>query len=435
MRVVCCIQEEESNEINFLLESLLGIKPDIFFNLHDAESFLTHTSDINLFIINNSKIDTAAVTALCNLLKKETGIIASKTHKNALPLSPLVILEDESFPTLLFGCIEDLIKKGTLIKSTGTSGHIKIRTKLLLSVIPLRGDIYIQLNEKKFIKLFHQGDNFDIDDWKKYTQQKGIEYLYIQRTQVQEFLEKYRLELEKNLTKTPSAPIGEIAENNIAIMEAIQEIAFNTGFTKETRDLVKTQMKVTAQTVSKNTNLSKILNKIDQSKGDYISVHSTLTGVIACALSSKMTWSSEATYQKLILAGFMHDLGLNNQKLAACSSIDEAEAGGFTEQEVKDFKKHANKASEIVQQFTEIPPDVDTIILQHHEMPDGSGFPRAIKGSYISPLASVFIVAHDVAAEYIRLGHAFNPLEYIPKALEKYPTSQFKKIIQLVSSI
>ena len=43
----------------------------------------------------------------------------------------------------------------------------------------------------------------------------------------------------------------------------------------------------------------------------------------------------------------------------------------------------------------EIPPDVSVIIEQHHERPDGNGFPNGINFKRISVFSSIFIVAHD----------------------------------------
>ncbi len=45
-----------------------------------------------------------------------------------------------------------------------------------------------------------------------------------------------------------------------------------------------------------------------------------------------------------------------------------------------------------------IPPDVDIIVSEHHERPDGTGFPQRKGYAALAPLSSVFIVAHDLVS-------------------------------------
>ena len=64
--------------------------------------------------------------------------------------------------------------------------------------------------------------------------------------------------------------------------------------------------------------------------------------------------------------------------------------------EINRIRLHPVHAADYVRKMSEIPADVDQIVFQHHERPDGSGFPRSLSGKFISPLTSVFIVAHDI---------------------------------------
>ena len=43
-----------------------------------------------------------------------------------------------------------------------------------------------------------------------------------------------------------------------------------------------------------------------------------------------------------------------------------------------------------------LPPDIDNIVLTHHENATGSGFPRKLNSSSISPIACVFILANEI---------------------------------------
>jgi HD-GYP domain-containing protein (c-di-GMP phosphodiesterase class II) len=171
------------------------------------------------------------------------------------------------------------------------------------------------------------------------------------------------------------------------------------------------------------------LQKLEAKAGQYLGDHSFLTGHIACAISSEMEWNSEATFHKLTLASFMHDITLNDNALAECETIEEAEKLNLKPEALYGFKKHPFKTAEMVRGMTEIPPDVDSIIFQHHERPSGEGFPRSITGAYISPLSAVFIVAHDMAKTMLREKDHFDLKRYLEYLNAKWTHNSFKKIL------
>ncbi|MBI3544350.1 MAG: HD domain-containing protein, partial [Deltaproteobacteria bacterium] len=96
-------------------------------------------------------------------------------------------------------------------------------------------------------------------------------------------------------------------------------------------------------------------------------------------------------------AAFFHDITMTSQKLARIHTLEQLAdlCLSATPEEINRFRNHPIAAADVVRKFSEVPPDVDTIITQHHERPDGTGFPRGSTASYISPLACVFILAHD----------------------------------------
>jgi response regulator RpfG family c-di-GMP phosphodiesterase len=83
--------------------------------------------------------------------------------------------------------------------------------------------------------------------------------------------------------------------------------------------------------------------------------------------------------------------------------------------------------------MNEIPSDVDIVVLQHHERPDGTGFPRGLHSHQISPLASVFIVAHDILDQILMLGEKFNLQEFLRRTEKEYDGHSFRKVWKALS--
>ena len=80
-----------------------------------------------------------------------------------------------------------------------------------------------------------------------------------------------------------------------------------------------------------------------------------------------------------------------------------------------------------------VPADVDQIILQHHELKDGSGFPRGLTSSRISPMASLFIIVEDLLTFLEGAEDMEEKVSLFLKHREsQYNSGNFKKVFDAV---
>jgi hypothetical protein len=97
--------------------------------------------------------------------------------------------------------------------------------------------------------------------------------------------------------------------------------------------------------------------------------------------------------------------------------------------EVQKYRNHPSEAANLVLSMKNLPPDVDQIILQHHETQDGGGFPRRLPASRITPMATVFIITEDLI-QFI--GNSSDPVERVDLFLKDrqgvYTSGNFKKV-------
>ncbi len=84
------------------------------------------------------------------------------------------------------------------------------------------------------------------------------------------------------------------------------------------------------------------------------------------------------------VAGLMQDIG----KLRIREEIL-ARSGKLTADEYEEIKIHVNHSVEILKETSDIPSEVLTVVSQHHERLDGSGYPQGLKGDQIHPVASM----------------------------------------------
>ena len=106
----------------------------------------------------------------------------------------------------------------------------------------------------------------------------------------------------------------------------------------------------------------------------------------------------------------------------------------YSAEEKEIFLQHPLKAKEIAQNLQEAPLDTATIVYQHHEKSDGSGFPQGIQSNKIHPLASLFIVSHDLV-HYILTNKNWTLQSFLTKSKSKYKGANFVKVTNILSSL
>jgi response regulator RpfG family c-di-GMP phosphodiesterase len=403
-----------------------------------AKSLYDLTTPPRCIAVVESQGDEEKTKIILNSLKgpekKNSAVMISPVSKDVL-VEMLFSIMDQVKGGLL-GKLPTEESAADITTTDEERNFVKIRSDLLLRVIPLRSPVYIKLSAKKFIKLFNSGDVYDQQDHSKYGQVKSIEYFYLRVNETEEFLKKFIDDMARILS-LEDLPIQSVMETSSAVHEMVQELIDKLGVTEKVQDIIRSNVKLTVKSMSSMPKLKHLLSGIEREKTKYISYHSTRLAQITCSVASLMEWSSETTYQKLSYASFLHDITLKNQNLAAVQSLDELNKRGveFTDEEIDAYKLHPNQAADIAKRFKEIPADVDSIIAQHHELPDGNGFPRAMHASRINPLSAIFIVTHDLLHYIYLTGKDFRLLDFVAKSEKKYGSGVFKKVLSVFADL
>lgn len=336
-------------------------------------------------------------------------------------------------PKSLEEALDRLKGKGLLAEAVSAdSDYIPLKPETLAGMTPVKVDIFVRLGQDRYVRLFKKGSQLEAGDIEKYCAKKQVQAFYVKKSDSGAMLQKQKENLEA-LAAKPDLTEEESDKASTASIDAVRDIVDRVGFSGEAQAIAKSSVAMTLKVLGKSPKLGVILEKMKINDGQYITAHSLTLGKVACAMAHKVGWSSAATFLKLSLAAFLHDLPLKNNDLAKFVKFDDVRKGGkFTQEEIKAFKDHPIKAAEFARQFHEIPPDVDTILVQHHERPDGTGFPRGMSSRYIAPLSCLFIMAHDLMHFMLENPGPVKLEEFFKMNEKKYDSGQFKKILKLL---
>jgi len=152
------------------------------------------------------------------------------------------------------------------------------------------------------------------------------------------------------------------------------------------------------------------ISKIGEIRDVYTSGHQKRVAELACAIGSEMGLTDERI-NALSIGGLIHDIG---QIFIPSDILNKP--GKITDLEYRIIQTHAEKSYNVVKQI-DFPAEIPTMIYQHHERLDGTGYPRKLSGDEIILESRILAVADVVEAMCSH--RSYRPALGIDAALEE----------------
>jgi putative nucleotidyltransferase with HDIG domain len=426
-------EKEKLSVLAFCLESQVNVSVTQASSLEQTMTLLLGDADVDLIIANESPQLTVLMKYLLSVGSKIPLIVvgATKAQEQQSLFSEVNVaaqVKDAEIATELPRIIQAKYKD-LLAANESKDVYCRINVELLCDVTPLADDVYVRLSSIKYVKLFKAGTVFTEKDLKRLCGVRNIQYLYIPKSASGEFVN--RLQDRLHVVSNDFEDGDERLVSTVAqVQETLHDLVLKVGFTPPVMALAKTHVETALKMIGKFPRLHRIFEGSFFRNSNYTSRHSVMVAHLSCAIANKLNWPSDSTFQKLIVAALLHDIALAKPEFCEIKTktdLEKAKAR-FSDSEFKSIENHPFTAAEIVSKLHEIPADVYVVVLQHHERPDGTGFPRSLHAPQIAPLAAVFIVAHDLVEAYEAKGAAFDMDAFWKERAELYSSSTFKKI-------
>ncbi|MCP4912051.1 MAG: response regulator [Oligoflexia bacterium] len=326
--------------------------------------------------------------------------------------------------------LEELNKKPIDQQDYDREKYRRFKLKRLLNFSEVCCDVFIRMNTSKYLTIINRNDNYDGTLVERYTD-KGIKYLFVLKQDYERFEEMFghlifdKLDLIQK--KDVSMTVRNVAE--LAAFEHTLDFAKEFGVTTLTANKVKKAVQSNLKTLKKLPNIEEIIKNIMRG-GSFVSEHSLLLSYVAGQICMATSWSSPATLEKLSMAAMLHDCFFTDEELCKLHDQGEVVKNDLSPEDYAMIMDHPGEAAKIISSGEAIFPDVDTIVLQHHERPDQSGYPRGLGALSISPLSCIFIIAEDYVHQIIGKKSDEINMELIKAEFNnKYNRGNFKKVI------
>lgn len=313
---------------------------------------------------------------------------------------------------------------------------IKIKNFYFYNEMPY--DAYLEVTHAKFVKIISKCK------WYPHSKitalvTKGVKSLYLRQEDNLRFLNASSERLVSSLNdisadKTKLGPM-EIFHTQIEAVSILHQFLRSVGVGAPVITLATSVIHSICSVFDSMKNWEKIGSKFPL-EGKGTAECGVLTCYLALGLLKSIKWDSKMSRDKLGLASIIQDSTITNDKMMQIQTLKDPIFSEFTEDEQREYRHHPQKAADISNSFSGF-SDVSFIIEQHHEHPEGIGFPFKLNSFDITPMSAAFILANRIGCEWVRTtDKKLRTLHMATDRLHKeFNSGNFKDVIKAISKL
>lgn len=254
----------------------------------------------------------------------------------------------------------------------------------------LKFDIYVRRTDSAYTKIFKAGDHVDWARVKLYTD-KGIKCFYCHFSDY----DVYSLYVERagyELGGSASLTQGEALEYMKEIVHfTYQELMVKVQASERSIEAAKQMVMSCIECLNKDPKtLVRLLNLM--SHQPYLVKHSVAVSMFSVMLARKSGIESDANLNIIGLGGLLHDVGEGQL------DFDPEETEVLNPEQRRMVWRHPELGKQLLDGLKNIRSEVLQIVMQHHEQPNGHGYPNGLRGAEIYHPAKIVAIADSFAS-------------------------------------
>ncbi len=267
-------------------------------------------------------------------------------------------------------------------------------TKINVKALELYGsdfqiDIFLKLSQQKFVKICNKEETkaHSKSILEKY-KNKGVTDLYLITENYHTFVSAIRQMLSSKIksleSSGPAAQLGQLS-----VVHDVIKISFQEGYLNpDTMALAKELTSETSNSIAQIDIFEKYVEFKASCSGEYL--HALLTSYLACAMAETFAWCNPEIKQKIVLASLLCDVMLNSSDFKEIR-----DKKNNTKELSKKIIEHPIKVASLLQvDIGFVSRETLTIIREHHERPNGKGYPHGVNYSNVTILTAIYIIAN-----------------------------------------
>lgn len=303
-------------------------------------------------------------------------------------------------------------------------------TQLIKFADTFAGIVVHVLVSGKYLKLNYADDQF-VEILRK-LQQKEVHDVYINQTDCRILIEHAQSALSSKNFFNPNTVSEKKVETLDNSVKMVKEVIRQLGVTSETVQLLKSVNDRAMSIMNEAPTLYAFVQRYKKNCSEEF-MQSMLTSFIMAMMIDKFPWKSDQVKEKGAMASLLGDMLLEKEDF---DLIREWEKSGFISELPERIKRHPMETADKLRPKRLIASETITIIEQHHELPNGKGFPMGTNAPKFNQLAAIFIVSQNFIELLYQENFDFEKrFEIITRIKIKYDSRSFDKAIDALSLV
>jgi HD-GYP domain-containing protein (c-di-GMP phosphodiesterase class II) len=281
----------------------------------------------------------------------------------------------------------------------------------------------------KYVRLNYSTDEF-LDILRK-LQQKEVDSVFLRQTESKRIMKEIQESLSAKQFYDPKTVTEEKVETLDQSMATVKNIINKLGVDTETVTLLRLVNVRAMALLQESPTLFAFIKRFKKNCSDEF-LRAMLTSYVSALIVDKFPWKSDSVKEKGAMASLLCDIMLEKEDFAILHRY-EKEGGDLPEH----IRNHPTDLAEKLRMKRDlIPTETITIIEQHHELPDGSGFPLGTNASRINQLSAIFIVSHHFIQELFEADFDYEKrFDITAKLAKKFEAKNFEKVIDALTQV
>ena len=417
-----------SPELRHVLESeckgLTGFGPVIHDNLDDLDSTLSILLSSDVLVMERPSDEKKSA----NFLQK---ITSGKYQIRNVILVGWQYRELNHARSISFAAL-DLLGENLkeCLKTVGPIGWAKLPLHALYHFKQLPFDLFLKVSEDKYIKRIPADETVEAETIQSF-HNRGIEELYFERQHIKDF-SRLLISTLMQKAQVEHEDIDRQLKARGEVFLTVKDIVQGMGLNPKVVSVCETLM-------------SGMIMELSRSKDDFalyvdrlknnpdLTFHHRFVE-LTCFIGGQLIFAMQELdrqeqLKRYVYAAFFCDITQSKPEFIHCMSAEGLEKLALNDR--AEVEEHALWAANMINKNKTIPPEVSTIIQQHHGSMGGVGFPLK-KASSLVPLAKCLIISQELAYALLMDSQtpAMEVLKNISKKNSKSSLSELIKVLE-----
>lgn len=307
---------------------------------------------------------------------------------------------------------------------------VGISLQTLLNIRSVIHPLYVKLSDDKYVKFINSGVEISIDDIEKY-KQKGIRDLFVERNHFSEFIHQFKKRvLDGMLFRGIQSKPQEALELTASVHDVVLGAVRAFGISTDTEELAKKNIALVRDMIQTHSELGSLLDWAKFTQQDYVCAHSVIISYLTTEVTNTFKLKTPHASEILALAAFFHDISLDNHQIKNESRFLKALSlnSKINKNDLDMVKSHPEESVSRLKGWKFCPEELIRIVREHHEKPNGSGFPEGKNFERLGELTSCFIVCEDLAQSLLEFKDKVSVEHYFKSQANLYTQGVFKQV-------